>query len=62
MIFSVTNYESFEESQLFVSEYDFFIQEYAKATPQWDELTSFECFGGGKLFNQIVYPKGCPSS
>ena len=26
--------------------YDLFIQEYAKVTPEWDELTFLECLGG----------------
>ena len=48
--FDVRKYECFHKNikHLF-RKYDLFIQEYAKATPLWDELTFFECFLGKQL-------------
>ena len=38
--------------------YNLFIQEYAKATPKWNELTLFDTFGGRSFTNSS--PKGAP--
>ena len=39
--------------------YDLFIQEYAQATPKWDELKMLMLFG--EAVKQIVPPRGRPN-
>ena len=44
--FSFGNMNVSKKVNYLLRKYDLSIQEYAKATPKWDELTLFECFGG----------------
>ena len=49
MIFSLVNLTILWKINYLIRIYDLFIQEYAKSTPKWDELTLCLCFGGKQL-------------
>mgnify|MGYP000892556348 CR=1 FL=1 len=49
MIFSFENMTFNTKVNYLLRKYDLFIQEYAKATLKWDELTFVECFLGKQL-------------
>ena len=64
MISGFENMNVSKKVNYLLRKYDFFIQEYDKATPKWDELTFFECAyqvrrgkgargRGGDLFNRF---------
>ena len=56
MISSFENMTVSEKVDYLLRKYDLFIQEYVKVTPNTDELTFWECFGGKQLEN--YFPDG----
>ena len=44
--FPIENMTVSKKVSYLLRKYDLIIQEYAKVTPQWDELTFFNTFGG----------------
>ena len=59
--FSFENMNVSKKVNYLLLKYDLSIQEHAKATPKWDELTLVECFRG-KQFKTLVSPRGRPNS
>ena len=46
--FSIENANNWKKVNYLLRKYDSFTQEYAKVTSTWDDLTFFECSGGGE--------------